>query len=72
MFDMCAYDDNHDICMCDYVPQGRTLGESTAGRRRRRSFMPPSFFEDDTVDFPDELDTSFFTRVSREHALAKL
>lgn len=26
--------------------------------------MPPSFFEDDTVDFPDDLDTSFFTRVS--------
>ncbi|XP_008300172.1 inactive rhomboid protein 1-like isoform X3 [Stegastes partitus] len=42
--------------------KGRTLGESTAGRHRRRSFMPPSFFEDDTVDFPDDLDTSFFTR----------
>uniref|UniRef100_A0A8D0D3R5 Inactive rhomboid protein n=1 Tax=Sander lucioperca TaxID=283035 RepID=A0A8D0D3R5_SANLU len=45
--------------------KGRTLADSTYGRRRRRSFMPPSFFEDDTVDFPDELDTSFFTRVSR-------
>ncbi|KAM9426305.1 inactive rhomboid protein 1 isoform 6-T6 [Pholidichthys leucotaenia] len=42
--------------------QGRTLGDNTAGRCRKRSFMPPSFFEDDTVDFPDELDTSFFTR----------
>uniref|UniRef100_A0A671VH36 Inactive rhomboid protein n=1 Tax=Sparus aurata TaxID=8175 RepID=A0A671VH36_SPAAU len=42
--------------------KGRTLGDSTAGRCRRRSFMPPSFFEDDTVDFPDDLDTSFFTR----------
>ncbi|XP_051795487.1 inactive rhomboid protein 1 isoform X2 [Acanthochromis polyacanthus] len=42
--------------------KGRSLGESTAGRHRRRSFMPPSFFEDDTVDFPDDLDTSFFTR----------
>ncbi|XP_015797888.2 inactive rhomboid protein 1 isoform X2 [Nothobranchius furzeri] len=42
--------------------KGRTLGDSTAGRRRRRSFMPPSFIDDDTVDFPDELDTSFFTR----------
>ncbi|XP_022598772.1 inactive rhomboid protein 1-like isoform X2 [Seriola dumerili] len=42
--------------------KGRTLGDSTAGRHRRRSFMPPSFFEDDTVDFPDDLDTSFFTR----------
>uniref|UniRef100_A0A672GWW7 Inactive rhomboid protein n=1 Tax=Salarias fasciatus TaxID=181472 RepID=A0A672GWW7_SALFA len=44
--------------------KGRTLGESTTGRSRRRSFMPPSFFEDDTVDFPDDLDTSFFTRLS--------
>uniref|UniRef100_A0A673B5N7 Inactive rhomboid protein n=1 Tax=Sphaeramia orbicularis TaxID=375764 RepID=A0A673B5N7_9TELE len=42
--------------------KGRTLGDSTAGRCRRRSFMPSSFFEDDTVDFPDDLDTSFFTR----------
>ncbi|XP_044034054.1 inactive rhomboid protein 1 isoform X2 [Siniperca chuatsi] len=42
--------------------KGRTLADSTAGRCRRRSFMPPSFFEDDTVDFPDDLDTSFFTR----------
>uniref|UniRef100_A0A4W6E2B2 Inactive rhomboid protein n=1 Tax=Lates calcarifer TaxID=8187 RepID=A0A4W6E2B2_LATCA len=47
--------------------KGRTLGESTVGRHRRRSFMPPSFFEDDTVDFPDDLDTSFFTRVSSGH-----
>lgn len=53
------------------VSQGRTLGESTAGRRRRRSFMPPSFFEDDTADFPDDLDTSFFTRVSSGHTLPK-
>ncbi|XP_028424426.1 inactive rhomboid protein 1 isoform X5 [Perca flavescens] len=44
------------------MQRGRTLADSTYGRRRRRSFMPPSFFEDDTVDFPDELDTSFFTR----------
>ncbi|XP_051273250.1 inactive rhomboid protein 1 isoform X2 [Dicentrarchus labrax] len=42
--------------------KGRTFVDSTAGRCRRRSFMPPSFFEDDTVDFPDDLDTSFFTR----------
>ncbi|KAM9716970.1 inactive rhomboid protein 1 isoform 4-T7 [Menidia menidia] len=42
--------------------KGRTLGESTPGQCRRRSFVPPSIFEDDTVDFPDELDTSFFTR----------
>ncbi|XP_047465835.1 inactive rhomboid protein 1 isoform X2 [Mugil cephalus] len=42
--------------------KGRTLGDSTAGRPHRRSFMPPSFFDDDTIDFPDDLDTSFFTR----------
>uniref|UniRef100_A0A7N8WNV8 Inactive rhomboid protein n=1 Tax=Mastacembelus armatus TaxID=205130 RepID=A0A7N8WNV8_9TELE len=48
--------------------KGRTLGDGTAGRHRRRSFLPPGFLEDDTVDFPDELDTSFFTRVSRGHA----
>ncbi|XP_077407566.1 inactive rhomboid protein 1-like isoform X2 [Vanacampus margaritifer] len=40
---------------------GRALGEGATGRHRRRSFLPPSFFEDDTVDFLDELDTSFFT-----------
>uniref|UniRef100_A0AAX7VVT1 Inactive rhomboid protein n=1 Tax=Astatotilapia calliptera TaxID=8154 RepID=A0AAX7VVT1_ASTCA len=50
--------------------QGRTLGESTAGRRRRRSFMPPSFFEDDTADFPDDLDTSFFTREGLQDELS--
>ncbi|XP_039472754.1 inactive rhomboid protein 1 isoform X3 [Oreochromis aureus] len=50
--------------------KGRTLGESTAGRRRRRSFMPPSFFEDDTADFPDDLDTSFFTREGLQDELS--
>uniref|UniRef100_A0A7N6BXJ1 Inactive rhomboid protein n=1 Tax=Anabas testudineus TaxID=64144 RepID=A0A7N6BXJ1_ANATE len=44
--------------------KGRTLGDSATGRHRRRSFVHPSFCEDDTVDFADELDTSFFTRVS--------
>ncbi|KAM6897671.1 inactive rhomboid protein 1 isoform 3-T3 [Xenentodon cancila] len=42
--------------------KGRTIVDSAAGRRRRRSFIPPSVIEDDTVDFPDELDTSFFSR----------
>ncbi|KAK1882134.1 Inactive rhomboid protein 1, partial [Dissostichus eleginoides] len=42
--------------------KGRTIGDGAAGRCRKRSFMPPSFFEDDTIDFPDDLDTSFFTR----------
>ncbi|XP_057681572.1 inactive rhomboid protein 1 isoform X2 [Corythoichthys intestinalis] len=41
--------------------KGRSLGESATRRFPRRSFLPPSVFEDDTVDFPDELDTSFFT-----------
>ncbi|XP_051925540.1 inactive rhomboid protein 1 isoform X4 [Hippocampus zosterae] len=41
--------------------KGRALGESGAGRYRKRSFLPSSFFEDDTLDFPDYLDTSFFT-----------
>ncbi|KAJ8413638.1 hypothetical protein AAFF_G00081450 [Aldrovandia affinis] len=31
-------------------------------RNQRRSFTPASFLEEDTVDFPDELDTSFFAR----------
>uniref|UniRef100_H2V2C7 Inactive rhomboid protein n=1 Tax=Takifugu rubripes TaxID=31033 RepID=H2V2C7_TAKRU len=47
--------------------KGRTLGGSTAHRCRRRSFMPPSFFEEDSVDFLDDLDTSFFNRVSSGH-----
>ncbi|XP_068610468.1 inactive rhomboid protein 1-like [Brachionichthys hirsutus] len=42
--------------------KGRTLGDGPAGRCHKRSFMPPSFFEDDTLDFPDDLDSSFFTR----------
>ncbi|XP_061764882.1 inactive rhomboid protein 1 isoform X4 [Nerophis ophidion] len=41
--------------------KGRTLGESTTGRCRTRSFLPRGVFEDDTADFPDDLDTSFFT-----------
>uniref|UniRef100_A0AAZ3Q9Q1 Inactive rhomboid protein n=1 Tax=Oncorhynchus tshawytscha TaxID=74940 RepID=A0AAZ3Q9Q1_ONCTS len=49
--------------------KGRTVREreGAARRCRRRSFMPVSFLEDDTVDFPDELDTSFFARVSNTH-----
>ncbi|XP_053269682.1 inactive rhomboid protein 1 isoform X3 [Pleuronectes platessa] len=44
------------------MQRGRTLGDDTSGRHRRRSFIPPSFYEDDTVDLSDDLDTSFFTR----------
>ncbi|XP_038675377.1 inactive rhomboid protein 1 isoform X1 [Scyliorhinus canicula] len=42
--------------------KGRSLRESATRRAQRRSFNPPSFMEEDTVDFPDELDTSFFAR----------
>lgn len=45
------------------VHQGRSLRESTLRRAQRRSFTPASFMEEDMVDFPDELDTSFFARV---------
>lgn len=43
--------------------QGRSVKDSTLRRAQRRSFTPASFLEEDTVDFPDELDTSFFARV---------
>lgn len=46
--------------------QGRSLRESTLRRAQRRSFTPASFMEEDMVDFPDELDTSFFARVRRK------
>lgn len=39
------------------------MKDSTLRRAQRRSFTPASFMEEDTVDFPDELDTSFFARV---------
>ncbi|XP_048090018.1 inactive rhomboid protein 1 isoform X2 [Alosa alosa] len=42
--------------------KGRSLREDTHRRTHRRSFTPASFMEEDTLDFPDELDTSFFTR----------
>lgn len=42
--------------------KGRSIRESTLRRAQRRSFTPASFMED-IVDFPDELDTSFFARV---------
>jgi len=50
----------------DFMPrylQGRSVKDSTLRRAQRRSFTPASFMEEDTVDFPDELDTSFFARV---------
>uniref|UniRef100_A0A4W4DSR1 Inactive rhomboid protein n=1 Tax=Electrophorus electricus TaxID=8005 RepID=A0A4W4DSR1_ELEEL len=42
--------------------KGRSLKEGTLRRAHRRSFTPASFIEEDVVDFPDELDTSFFAR----------
>lgn len=52
------------LCVCVY--QGRSLRESTLRRAQRRSFTPASFMEEDMVDFPDELDTSFFARVRQK------
>lgn len=49
-------------CPCPCL-QGRSVKDSTLRRAQRRSFTPASFLEEDTVDFPDELDTSFFARV---------
>ncbi|XP_023567296.1 inactive rhomboid protein 1 isoform X1 [Octodon degus] len=42
--------------------KGRSVRDGTLRRTQRRSFTPASFLEEDTVDFPDELDTSFFAR----------
>ncbi|OCT63990.1 hypothetical protein XELAEV_18045088mg [Xenopus laevis] len=42
--------------------KGRSIREGTLRRVPRRSFTPASFMEEDTMDFPDELDTSFFAR----------
>ncbi|KAJ8363765.1 hypothetical protein SKAU_G00125960 [Synaphobranchus kaupii] len=47
--------------------KGRSLREGTLRRAHRRSFTPASFLEEDTVDFPDELDTSFFARDGLMH-----
>lgn len=44
--------------------KGRSIRDGTLRRAQRRSFTPASFLEEDTADFPDELDTSFFARVS--------
>ncbi|XP_058536380.1 inactive rhomboid protein 1 isoform X3 [Ochotona princeps] len=42
--------------------KGRSGRDGTLRRAQRRSFTPASFLEEDTTDFPDELDTSFFAR----------
>uniref|UniRef100_A0A672Q0N8 Inactive rhomboid protein n=1 Tax=Sinocyclocheilus grahami TaxID=75366 RepID=A0A672Q0N8_SINGR len=43
--------------------KGRSLRDGTVRRVHRRSFATASFLDEDTVDFPDELDTSFFAKV---------
>ncbi|TRY83967.1 hypothetical protein DNTS_006286 [Danionella cerebrum] len=40
--------------------KGHSLRDASVRRVHRRSFATASFLEEDTVDFPDELDTSFF------------
>ncbi|XP_051959156.1 inactive rhomboid protein 1-like isoform X1 [Xyrauchen texanus] len=47
--------------------KGRSLREGTIQRVHRRSFAAASFLEEDTVDFPDELDTSFFAKDGFTH-----
>ncbi|XP_034049995.1 inactive rhomboid protein 1 isoform X2 [Thalassophryne amazonica] len=41
--------------------KGHTVGDNTMVQGHRRSFVPPSFLDEDIMDFPDDLDTSFFT-----------
>lgn len=50
--------------------KGRSIRESTLRRAQRRSFTPASFMEEDIVDFPDELDTSFFARVRQKTSIS--
>ncbi|KTG46013.1 hypothetical protein cypCar_00041046 [Cyprinus carpio] len=47
--------------------KGRSLREGAARRVQRRSFATASFLDEDTVDFPDELDTSFFAKDGLAH-----
>ncbi|XP_053550498.1 inactive rhomboid protein 1 isoform X4 [Bombina bombina] len=47
--------------------KGRSVKDGTLRRVQRRSFTPASFLEEDTMDFPDELDTSFFAREGALH-----
>ncbi|XP_030654851.1 inactive rhomboid protein 1 isoform X3 [Nomascus leucogenys] len=47
--------------------KGRSVRDGTLRRAQRRSFTPASFLEEDTTDFPDELDTSFFAREGTLH-----
>ncbi|XP_053220054.1 inactive rhomboid protein 1 isoform X1 [Podarcis raffonei] len=42
--------------------KGRSVRDSNLHQAQQRSFTPASFLEEDTGDFPEELDTSFFAR----------
>lgn len=54
---------------CSLFQQGRSGRDGTLQRAQRRSFTPASFLEEElTTDFPEELDTSFFARVSGRQA----
>ncbi|XP_056433124.1 inactive rhomboid protein 1 isoform X2 [Gadus chalcogrammus] len=43
------------------IMKGRTLKGSKSRPGRRHSFMPSGFLDEDTVDYGDELDVSFYT-----------
>nr|XP_021328203.1 inactive rhomboid protein 1-like isoform X3 [Danio rerio] len=47
--------------------KGRSLRDGAVRRLPRRSFAAASFLDEDTVDFPDELDTSFFAKDGVTH-----
>ncbi|XP_048847857.1 inactive rhomboid protein 1-like isoform X1 [Brienomyrus brachyistius] len=47
--------------------KGRPLREGTSFRLQRRSFSPAGFLDDENLDLPEDLDTSFF---GHEEALA--
>lgn len=47
------------------LPKGRSVLEPLAPKRRsKRSFLYPSFMDEDMVDAPDTLDSSFFSKAS--------
>lgn len=47
------------------LPKGRSVLEPLAPKRRsKRSFLYPSFMDEDMVDAADTLDSSFFSKAS--------
>uniref|UniRef100_A0A8C5BIJ0 Inactive rhomboid protein n=1 Tax=Gadus morhua TaxID=8049 RepID=A0A8C5BIJ0_GADMO len=51
------------------IMKGRTLKGSKSRPGRRHSFMPSGFLDEDTVDYGDELDVSFYTGVRNSSGL---